>query len=143
MRGLDQAKATYEFWNQQPDDTADVFTWLRNNTPKDTLVIAPPWRYDFWHLSERAEVVNYRKPIIADIGEWQARLDNLVGKAEPENGFRDEKELAKFYFEINKETIDSLADKYKARYFISETDYPYPVVYVKGKVKIFSLPAAQ
>jgi len=143
MRGFDQAKETYKIWNQQSDDIADAFTWLKNNTPKDTIVLAPPWRYDFWYLSERAEVVNYRKPIIANIGEWQNRLDSLIGKAKPENGFREEEELAKFYFEINKETIDSLADKYKAEYFISETDYPYPIVYSKGKVKIFRLPAAR
>jgi len=143
VRGFNQAKATYEIWNQQPDDTADAFAWLKNNTPKDTLVIAPPWRYDFWYLSERAEVVNYRKPIIADIGEWQARLDNLTGEAKPEDGSREEIELAKFYFEINKETMDSLADKYKAEYFISETDYSYPIVYSKGKVKIYRLPVAR
>jgi hypothetical protein len=143
MTGFDQIKATYEIWNQQPDDTADTFAWLKSNSPKDTMIIAPPWRYDFWYLSERAEVVNYRKPVIANIGEWQARLDSLIGKAEPEKGFREEEELAKFYFEINKETIDSIAEKYKAEYFISETDYAYPIVYSRGKVKIFRLPMAR
>ncbi len=143
LRGFEQAKATYQIWNQPPDDTADTFVWLKNNSPKNAVVIAPPWRSDFWYLSERAEVVNNGKPIIADIGEWQTRLDNLVGKAEPENGIREKKELAKFYFQLNKETIDSLADKYKAEYLITETDYPYPIVYYKGNVKVFRLPPAQ
>lgn len=143
MTGFERIKSTYEIWNQQPDDTADVFAWLKTNTPTDIIVIAPPWRYDFWYLSERAEVVNYRKPIIADIGEWQTRLDNLIGKAEPENGFREEEELAKFYFAVNKETIDRLAGKYQAEYFISESVYPYPIVYSKGGVKIFRLPPVQ
>ena len=62
-------------------------------------------------------------------------------KAETEKGSRDEEEMAKFYFGINEETIDSLADKYKAEYFISETDYSYPIVYSKGKVKVYRLPA--
>lgn len=139
LTGFEQAKSTFEIWKQSPDDTADAFVWLKRNTPQTAMVIAPPWRYDFWYLSERAEVVNYRKPIIADVGEWQARLDNLTGKAATENGFREDEEMAKFYFDISKETIDSLADKYKAEYFISETDYSYPVVYSKGKVKIYRL----
>ena len=143
VRGFNQAKATLEIWNQPPDDTATAFGWLKDNSPKDALVIAPPWRYDFWYLAERAEAVNYRKPIIADIGEWQNRLDSLVGKSDPENGAREEDELASFYFDLNKETIDSLADKYKAEYFISETDYPYPIAYSKGKVKIFRLSPAR
>ncbi len=139
LKGLDQMQSTGEIWTQSTDDTADAFIWLKNNTPKDIIVIAPPWRYDFWYLSERAEAVNYRKPIIADVGEWQTRLDELIGKAEPENGSRDMEEMAKFYFGINEETINGLADKYKAEYFISETDYSYPIVYSKGRVKIYRL----
>ena len=126
-------------WNQNSDDMANGFIWLKNNTPQGALVIAPPWRYDFWYLSERAEIVNYRKPIISNIGEWQTRLDSLIGKANPENGYREDDELAKFYFEINQTTIESLADKYKADYLISETDYAYPVVYSSNKVKIYRL----
>lgn len=139
-RGYAQTKATYEAWQKSPDDAAQAFVWLKNNTPQDITVIAPPWRYDFWYLSERAELVNYRKPVIADVGEWQNRLDELIGKAAPENGFREEEELAKFYFKLNKETVDALAEKYGAQYFISETDYPYPVVFAKGDVKIYRVP---
>ena len=103
------------------------------------MVIAPPWRYDFWYLSERAEVVNFRKPIISDVGEWQSRLDNLTGKANPADGFREDKDLEKFYFGLSEETINSLATKYQAEYFISESDYPYRVVYTKGKIKVYQL----
>lgn len=143
LRGVEQAKSTFNIWRQPPDDTADAFVWLKNNSPKNTMIIAPPWRSDFWYLSERAEVVNNGKPVIADIGEWQTRLDSLVGKAEPENGIREKKELEEFYSKINKETIDSLADKYQAEYFVSETDYPYPIVYSKGNVKVYRLRRAQ
>ena len=143
MNGFNQALSTYVIWNQKPDEMAEGFTWLKNNTAKDIIVIAPPWRYDFWYLSERAEIISYRKPIISDIGEWQTRLDILIGKAKPENGYRKDEELAKYYFEINKETIDSLADKYKAEYFLSETDYPYPIVFTKNKVKIYRLSKVQ
>ena len=142
LTGFYQIRSTCEIWNQPPDDTADAFVWLKNNTERDAMIIAPPWRYDFWYLAERAEVVNYRKPIIADIGEWQNRLDELTGKTAPENGVREVEDLAEFYFGLDKQTIDLLAEKYKADYFISESDYSYPVVYSKGKVKIYRLPTA-
>ncbi len=139
MTGFEQAKSTYQIRTQPPDDLAAAFVWLKTNTPEDVIVIAPPWRYDFWYLSERAEVVNYRKPIIVDVGEWQSRLDQLIGKADPEDGARDEEELAKFYDGLNQEQIDALAAEYTAAYLISETDYQYPVVFSSGNVKIFRL----
>ncbi|CAN5468297.1 hypothetical protein BH20ACI1_BH20ACI1_26640 [soil metagenome] len=141
--GYEQAKSTYQLWTQPADDLAEAFVWLKNNTPKDVIVIAPPWRYDFWYLSERSEVVNYRKPIIADVGEWQARLDKLIGKAEPEKGAREVEELSKFYYGLKQEEIDVLAAEYNAAYLISTTDYSYPVVFSKGDVKIFRLPSAR
>ncbi len=142
MTGFEQVKSTYETWNQQPDNIAEAFIWLKNNTPKDAAVIAPPWRYDFWYLSERAEVVNYRKPIIADVGEWQSRLDKLIGKADPENGARETEELSKFYYALKQEEIDALTAEYSVAYLISTSDYSYPVVFSKGNVKIFRLPPA-
>ncbi len=141
--GYEQVKSTYQLWNQQPDNLADAFVWLKNNTAKDVVVIAPPWRYDFWYLSERSEVVNYRKPIIADVGEWQVRLDKFIGKAEPEKGARETEELSKFYYGLKQEEIDALANEYNAAYLISMTDYSYPVVFSEGDVKIFRLPSAR
>ncbi len=140
LRAYDQVRETYRVWTEEPDDTARAFGWLKNNTPQDAIVIAPPWRYDFWYLSERAEAVNFHKPVIADIGEWQARLENLVGRDVP-GTMREEAEIMKFYFDLEKKTIDLLAEKYNAAYFISESDYPYPVVFSKGKVKIYRLDA--
>lgn len=143
MTGVEQIKSTYEIRNQTPDDIANAFLWLRNNTPKDSVVIAPPWRYDFWYLSERAEVVNYRKPVIADIGEWQNRIDNLTGKPEFESGIREDAQMAKFYFALKEETINSLAGGYGAHYLISQSDYSYPAVYAKGSIRIYRLATKQ
>ncbi len=139
VRALDQAGSTFRYWNRQPDDTNDAFRWLKSNVPNGEIVIAPPWRYDFWYTSERAEVVNYYKPIIADLGEWQTRLKNLVGEESIDKGIRENDELAKFYFNLPQEKIDRLAKRYGARYFISESEYDYPVVYAKGRVKIYRL----
>ncbi len=140
LNGFYQTKSTYEFWTKTSDDLAKSFIWLKDNTPKNTLVIAPPWRYDFWYLSERAEVVNYRKPIIADVGEWQNRLNSLIGTADPEKGFREETDMAEFYFALDEQKIKSLNEKYQAAYFISESDYSFPVLYSEGEIKIYRLP---
>ena len=143
LNGFEQIKATYQNQTQPPDDFAAAFVWIKNNTSPDAMILAPPWRYDFWYLAERAEVVNYRKPIIADIGEWQNRLDKFTGKAAPENGSREEAELQNFYFALNQETLDAAARDYGVDYLITETDYSYPPVYAKGKVKIYRLSSPQ
>lgn len=141
MRGFEQARSTFSIWNQKQDDLAQAFVWLKNNTPKDTLVIAPPWRYDFWYLSERAEIVNYRKPVISDVGEWQTRLELLIGEPNPADKVRDEQDFAKFYYAIDREKIDSLAKKYGAGYFVSTSDYSYEIVHSNGSVKVYRFDA--
>jgi hypothetical protein len=139
LRGFYQAESTYQAWQQKTDDMAQVFGWLKNNTEQNALIMAPPWRYDFWYLSERSEVVNFEKPVMADVNEWQVRVEEFTGTSAPTGRVREAEDMAKFYFSLGKEKVDELAKKYKADYFISESDYSYPVIYAKGKVRVYQL----
>lgn len=139
IRTYEQVRSTYEEWSRPTDDTGEAFIWLNKNTPGDSVVIAPPWRYDFWYLSRRAKIVSYHQPIYSDLGEWQTRVDRLTGKALVENGIREDVELSKFYFGLSADEIKRISLKYNATYLVSESDYPFPLVYSKGKTKIFSL----
>ncbi len=138
-RPFSQISSTIDKWNQQPDDLSKAFRWLSANSEKNALVIAPPWRYDFWYLSERAEIANNRKPIIADVNEWLLRLEKLTGKSDPTKGRRDDDELRQVYNDLTKTQIDSIAAEYKADYFVSESGYPYEVVFSSGNAKIYKL----
>ncbi|NNE98960.1 MAG: hypothetical protein HKN25_08055 [Pyrinomonadaceae bacterium] len=139
LRTYATLNSTYEAWTQTKDDTAHTFIWLRENTPSDSIVIAPPWRYDFWYLSHRARIVSYHQPIYSDLNEWQTRLEKLTGKALPENGFREDEELSKFYLGLATDEIKAIASAYNATYLVSETDYPLPLVFKKGNIKVFRL----
>lgn len=139
LQTIEKVRTTYAHWTEKSDETAQAFIWIKENTPEDALVIAPPWRYDFWYLSNRAKIVSYHQPIYSNLTEWQTRLDKLTGEAKPENGIREVSELSKVYFGLSENQIQNVSQEYKADFLVSETDYSYPVVYSKGKVKVYSL----
>ena len=139
FRTVDQVKRTYGAWNKELDDTAKSFIWLKENTPNGTIVIAPPWRCDFWYLSERAEVISYCQPTYTNLEEWKKRLDELLGESKPENGIRENEELEAYYNKLSKKQIDKIAEKYDANYFVSEKDYSYKIAFRSGNVKVYNL----
>ena len=139
VKPITMAKSTVESWNQPADDMAHAFEWIGENTPKETVVIAPPWRYDFWYLSERGQLVNNNKPIISDVNEWIRRLDKLTGKSDPAKGIREDEELREVYNALTRDNVEAIASEFKVNYFISESDYPFKVVYSKGTAKIYKL----
>ena len=111
---VQQVQTTYEKWTVKPDDSEKAFVWINKNTPNGTIVIAPPWRFDYWHLSQRAQIVSYNQPTYSNLNEWQKRVDQLVGIPNPENGIRKNYELASFYYNLRQKQVDRLAGRYKA-----------------------------
>ncbi len=138
-RAFEAAGTTYQKWIEGPDDMALAFGWIKNNTREGVIILAPPWRYDFWYLSERSQVVSYGKPILTDVGEWRSRMEKLTGTATNEDGIRDSEILADFYFGLDEETIRSASAEYNADYFISKTSYSFPVVYSNSSIKIYDV----
>jgi len=136
---VQQVQTTYEKWTAKPDDSEKAFVWINKNTPNGTIVIAPPWRFDYWHLSQRAQIVSYNQPTYSNLNEWQKRVDQLVGIPNPENGIRENYELASFYYNLRQKQVDRLAGRYKAAYLISESDYSYERVFESGKQKVYRL----
>jgi len=139
LRAVAQIQQNQQSWTEKLDDTAEVFIWLRENTKSNAVVIAPPWRFDYWYLSRRPSVVNYYQPIYSNLNEWQTRLNSLVGPASEDKEFREDEELSKFYNALTEENVKEIAGKYEAKYLVSESDYDFPVLFSKGKVKIYSV----
>ena len=139
LRAVSQIQQNHKSWTETPDDTAEVFIWLRKNSETNAVVIAPPWRFDYWYLSKRASVVNYHQPIFSNLDEWQTRLHSLVGPPTKNREYREDEEFATFYKALTKEKIEELARKYKAGYFVTESEYDFPLVFSKGKTKVYSV----
>ena len=135
----DQLVQTYQTWRSEPDDTANSFVWLGENTPNGATIIAPPWRQDFWYLAHRAQAVSSGYPPFAGLQEWSERLETLAGESPLQKGRRENEEVSAFYHALTTETINEFARRCRAEYLVSESDYPYAVVFRSGKTKVYQL----
>jgi hypothetical protein len=97
-----------------------VGEWIKKNTDKESIFIAPPCVYDFWIWSERAEVVCFKSaPHNHRIIEWYERLIDLNGGKEFHSvGFASCAELIKNYRGLKKEQLMDLRGKYDATFFL-------------------------
>ncbi|MEZ5429184.1 MAG: DUF6798 domain-containing protein [Pyrinomonadaceae bacterium] len=137
--GFFNLQNTVKEWRTPRDDAAETFIWIRENTPNGTVVLAPPWRRDFWYLSRRAQVVSFVHTPVADLNEWRARLRELVGRHPPEEGEIEKKDMADFYNQLTTDEILESTRKYGADYFISQTVYPFPIAFQSGKFKVYRM----
>lgn len=141
--GYERAIETYRRWNVGKDDAANAFIWLKENTQNGTIVVAPPWRNDFWYYSERAQVVSYTYAPVANLNEWQTRLELVMGKSPLEEGLRKREGIEEFYNSLSGAQILDISKSYDARYFVSETEYQFPVAFQSGTVKVYQLNQAE
>jgi hypothetical protein len=137
--GFKHVQQTAKVWFAEKDEAARSFVWLKENTPNGTVIIAPPWRSDFWYLSERAEVVSYVYAPVSNLSEWQKRLIDLEGERPLEKGVREVVEMEKFYNDLTAEKVSEIARKYNAQYLVSEGKYSFPVVFESGDFKVYKL----
>ncbi len=136
---FDYLAENYRTWTSGADDAAQTFIWLRENTPNGTIVIAPPWRKDFWYLSRRAEILHDGYPPFSALTEWRKRLEILTGEAPTLKGRRETEEAAAFYNSLTTARIDEIAARWQAQYLVSEGEYPYDAVFTSGKYKVYRL----
>jgi hypothetical protein len=134
---------TIREWRTGKDNAVQTFIWLKNNTPNGTVVIAPPWRKDVWYYSERAQIINYGHAPVSNLGEWQMRLDLLVGKRPLEKSVRLKDEMEEFYNNLTADEIGNISKKYNAQYLVTEADYSFPVAFQSGKFKVYQLNFAE
>jgi hypothetical protein len=132
-RGFFQISETYQAWTAPPAAESKAFRWIRENTPKDSLVIAPPWREDFWFAAQRGQFVSEKYPPFLEMAEWRQRLEKLVGN-------KTEREAQQeIYNNLPKEKIDGIVRQYQVSYLVSKGIYDYPVMFESGNWKVYNL----
>jgi hypothetical protein len=132
----DQLHQTAESWRADVDTTEDAFKWIGANTPNGTVVIAPPWRQDFWWQSRRAQVVSWNFPTYSNLGEWRRRVEMLAGDTPRA---KDGTTRTEFYYSLSKEKIDLIASQTGAEYLVTDSDYPYATVFRTGETRVYKL----
>lgn len=109
----------------EPGDEARLARWLRQTTPRDATLLAPPWLSALPLLAERATVVEFKRaPHDAGIVEWQQRMEALNGGALAGRGEGLEDELRRHYAQIRATQAASLGRQYGARYFLALRPLP-------------------
>jgi len=103
----------------------EACTWLREMTPRDVVVLAPPAQESFTLLAQRATVGQFKFfPFTqVEVLEWYQRLLDLTGGTPPSNtGFKAEAELNDYYFRLTDVELARLAKKYGAEYVLTTCD---------------------
>lgn len=133
----------------------NLSNWVKNNTPKNALLITPPGSFNsFSWLAERSTVAKFKMFPQTKLGiiEWYERMRDLSGNnstilaADQENiklnkkGFELEKELDKGYFSLTNQQVNLLMDKYQSNYFVTETKHKLDlsIVYSNAQYIIYS-----
>jgi hypothetical protein len=132
-------RLNYGTWAATPADAAICFDWIRNNTLNGTVVIAPPWRKDYWYRARRAQVVSAGFPIYLDLSDWHGRVEALTGESLTNRTDADTDRRPEFYRSLTSRQIDGFARDYKADYIVTEANYPYEIVFQSGDTKVYQI----
>ena len=137
----DRIISNYTLWTRHEDNIEKAFRWMANNTPNGSVAILPPWRFDSWYLTNRAQVVSLRVMTIDRIPEWRERATAVLGgniSVKPKSdtwGSAHEP----IYNDLTEDMIDSISNKYGASYFVTKQNYNYPTLYASGSYKVYHL----
>lgn len=120
---------------------ADLYTWIRANTPKEALFLTPPSMERFRLRAERAIVVDWKGSAIlpGELVEWYRRLEDVSGRP----GFRRFDDLNSGYAGLDAARLEALAAKYKLDYAVvgrgRESALPGAVVYKNASYAVVKL----
>jgi uncharacterized protein DUF6798 len=124
--------------------TLPAYSWLRDNTNKNDVVLAPPWYEDFWLGTSRPQVFCLKSvPHNRLISEWEIRKEMTLGR----NGMLERHSFAsfrgkRFFRLLHVGQLDALSQRYDAKYYLTDkerTDLPYQLLYSDGEHWIYKL----
>lgn len=133
------AQLTYRTWAAPPDDDVVCFNWVRENTPKDAVFVASPWRKDFWYRAQRAQAVSSGFPTFLDLSEWRRRDEALTGESLGRTNASSPDDRTNFYHSIPEDEMRRIAAGFGADHIVTEADYGFPLLFQSGRSKVYRL----
>lgn len=140
QKGYRQMRETVQSRTDAPNDLQKTFVWIAENTPQDTVLIAPPHRRDLWYFSRRAAVASYTYPTYDRIPEWRVRIADLTGNAKLSSGDNASEEIEIAFNKLSAEQIIEIQKKYAATHLVSRAVYSYPIIFETETYKVYQLP---
>jgi hypothetical protein len=121
----------------------EMTEWVRENTPKPAIVMAPPWEFSFWIDAERAQVVNYKRPPHnARLLEWHRRMTEMNGEPFHTRGIWILDELKQHYPKLSLAQIESIRAHDGADYYLTTQergDLRDNLVHANGSYYLYQL----
>lgn len=138
---VDQVRANYRLWTAPADSADRVFRWVAQHTPKDAVVIAPPWRKDALYRTERAQIVNWWFCRNDQIHEWRTRIEALVGPIPivPHSHGDLIAAMRQAYIGRTESAMSWVARRYGADYLITEAEYEFPLLFREGTYRVYAV----
>ncbi|NOZ01794.1 MAG: hypothetical protein GXP54_07885 [Deltaproteobacteria bacterium] len=133
-------------WARRDDDMSRSFDWINDHVPKGAVGIMPPWRGDAAFRARRAEVVQWAMPRYDHLSEWRKRAEALMGGVPRwviDRRVRDTGVVWKImkdrYYSLRPLEVLSIARKYGASFFVTDRDYPFPLMFRQGKGRVYDV----
>ncbi|MCB9849909.1 MAG: hypothetical protein H6817_04315 [Phycisphaerales bacterium] len=128
------------------DSRDGVAAFVRDNTPRDAVVLAPPYFGRFRILAQRALVVDFKcMPYdAAGYARWRERLSDCYGEVHKSAG-QAVIVMKNHYCWITPDRIQNVANKYGADYAVlyRRTPTTWPVLYSDERFKLVAIPPTQ
>jgi hypothetical protein len=129
----DFANSWQRYAAHQESDWQQATDWIRQHTPPEAVILAPPWEGDFSILAERASVVGFKRaPHDRAITEWLWRMEAVNGGVFRSRGAAMLDELPEHYAWIGSARAEALGRQFGASYFLAVR----PVAELEGN-KVF------
>ena len=118
---------------QENPDLGRVFDWIKAHTPKDAIILTPPYQDGIRFFAERPIVVDFHaNPYrVNEVKEWKERLETVTQMrglerwAPKGTDTGEQRELMrKGYLNLSPVQVESIAREFGAGFFLTEASYP-------------------
>jgi len=102
------------------NDSEEIQLWIRNNSPRNSLFITPPWDFSFALRAERAQFVFYKSvPVDEKIYDWLERMTLLNRGKFERYGYYMLGQLKNNYPRLTTAEISYIREKYSVDYILT------------------------
>jgi hypothetical protein len=130
-----------QFLRHETSPYQEMTGWIRANTSKDAVIIAPPWLDDFPLEAERAPMVSFRRnPHNGLVVEWYRRYRSTNGGDFHTVGVDTVAEVQKNYPKLSASQLDEIRKTFGGEYYLTMTkrdDLADWLVHENGKYYLY------
>jgi hypothetical protein len=130
------------------DDLVSTMVWVSRHTPREAVIITPPWRQDSFYWTRRAQIASWLTPTYDRIDEWYDRITALTGKLEDprlRTGPWAQRQgpidvaIKAHYDGLSEQDVQQIVRRYGGDYLISKGTYSFPVLFDSGSYRVYRL----